>query len=62
MSDMTHFHILFRMTEKMTCFELRVPPLLRQNQDIWNFHGPLTSNNGKLICIAEALGMPLCQI
>ena len=51
MSNMTHFHILFGITEKMDCFELCVSPVLRQNQDIWNCHGSLTLNNGELIDI-----------
>ena len=62
MSKTTNFHILFGMKEKMACFELCVSPILRQNQDIWNFHGSLTLNNGKIVDILEALGMPLCQI
>ena len=47
---------------KMDCFELCVSPVLEQNQDILNFHGSLTLNNGKLTDILEAPGMPLCQI
>ena len=37
------------MTEKMTCFELCVSPVLVQNEDIWNFHDLLSLNKGKLI-------------
>ena len=48
--------------KKVARFELRVSPVLRQSQDIWNFHGSLTLNNGTLIDILEALGMPLCEI
>ena len=33
----------------MACFELCVSPVLMQNEDIWNFHGSLTLNTGKLI-------------
>ena len=46
---MTHFYILFGMGEKMAFVELCVSPVLTQNQDIWNFYGSLTLNNGKLI-------------
>ena len=62
MPNMTHFHFLFGMTEKMAYFEPCVPPVLRQNQDIWNFRGSLTLNNGKLTDILEALGMPMCRV
>ena len=48
-SNMTHFYILFGMREKMAFYELCVSPVLTQNQGIWNFHGSLTLNNGKLI-------------
>ena len=34
---------------KMSFFELSVSPELMQTQVIWNFHGSLTLNNGKLI-------------
>ena len=61
MSTMTHCHILFVMTEKWPVLNY-VSPALRQNQDIWSCHGSLNLNNGKLIDILEALGMPLCQI
>ena len=30
-------------------FELQVLPVLTQNQDIWNFYGSLTLNNGNLV-------------
>ena len=33
----------------MACFEICVSPVLMQNEDIWNFHGSLTLNKGKLI-------------
>ena len=33
----------------MACFELCVSSVLTQNEDIWNFHGSLTLNKGKLI-------------
>ena len=33
----------------MACFELCVSPALTQNEDIWNFHGSVTLNKGKLI-------------
>ena len=58
---MTHFNIMFGMT-KNGMFWTIGSPVLRQNQDIWNFHGSLTLNNKKLIAIVEALGMSLCQI
>ena len=48
--------------KKMAYFGLYGLLVLRQNQDIWNFHGSLTLNNKKLIDIVEALGMSLCQI
>ena len=32
----------------MACFELCVSLALMQNEDIWNFHGSLTLNKGKL--------------
>ena len=35
--------------KKMTYFELCVSSVLMQNEDIWNFHGSLTLNKGKLI-------------
>ena len=46
LSNITHFVILFGMS---ACFELCVTPVLTQNQDIRNFYGSLTLNNGKLI-------------
>ena len=46
---MTHFVIPFGMKEKMACFESCILPVMKQNEDIWNFHGSLTVNNGKLI-------------
>ena len=33
----------------MARFELCVSLVLTQNEDIWNFHGSLTLNIGKLI-------------
>ena len=50
---MTHFVILFSMREKNACFELPVSPVVavlmeNQNEDIWNCHGSLTLNKGKL--------------
>ena len=33
----------------MVSFELCVSSVLTENEDIWNFHGSLTLNNGKLI-------------
>ena len=49
---MTHFVIHER---KMACFELPVSAVVaaltyNQNEDIWNIHGSLTLNIGKLIC------------
>ena len=35
--------------QRLAFFELRISPVLRQDQDIWNFYGSLTLNNGKLI-------------
>ena len=34
---------------KMPFCEVWVTAVLMKNNDIWNFHGSLTSNNGKLI-------------
>ena len=31
------------------CFGLCVSPVLMQNEGVWNFHGSLTLNQGKLI-------------
>ena len=42
------FHSLWN-EKKMTCFGLCVAPVLTQKEDIWNFHGSLTLNKGKLI-------------
>ena len=61
MSSMTRFHILFGMTEKRACFELCVSPILRQNQDICNFYGSLTLNNGKLIDMLEIKAVTSCS-
>ena len=33
----------------MACFELCVSSVLTENEGIWNFHGSLTLNNGKVI-------------
>ena len=61
--NVTHFFILFGMRDKWPFFELCISPVLRQDQDIWNFYGSLTLNNGKPISdVLEALTMPLCQI
>ena len=38
----------------MACLELCVSSLLTQNEDIWNFHGSLTLNKGKLISYSES--------
>ena len=43
------FFILFGMRKKLACFELCVSSVLTENEDIWNFHGSLTLNKGKLI-------------
>ena len=50
-SNMTHFdNSDFVWNErKMPFSEVWVSPVLMQNPGIWNFHGPLTLNNGKLI-------------
>ena len=39
----------------MACLELCVSSVLTQNEDIWNFHGSLTLNKGKLICYFGSL-------
>ena len=57
-----HFLILFG-TRENGLFWLCMSPVLRQDQNIWNFYSSLTLNNGKLISdVLEALTMPLCQI
>ena len=33
----------------MAYFELCISSVLTQNEDIWDFHGSLTLNEGKLI-------------
>ena len=48
--------------EKMASFEPRVSPVLTQNEDIWNFRGSRTLNNGKLIAMLEVFTMQLYQI
>ena len=58
---MTHFVIVFGMREKWPALKY-VSPVLTQNQRIWNMHGSLTSNNGKIFDILEAIGIPLCQV
>ena len=47
MSNITIFFIQLGMRKKWS--ELCVTPVLTQNPDIWNFHGSLTLNNGKLL-------------
>ena len=42
------FHSVWN-EKKMTFFELCVSSVLTQNEDIWNFQGSLTLNNGILI-------------
>ena len=39
----------------MAFFELCVSSVLTQNKGIWNFHGSLTLNNGKLIRYSGSL-------
>ena len=39
----------------MACFELCVSSVLTQNEDIWNFHGSLTLNKGKLTSYSGSL-------
>ena len=48
-SNMTHFCSFCWNEKNMACFELCVSPVLTQNKEIWNFHGSLTLNIGKLI-------------
>ena len=52
---MTHFFYSVWNEKKMTFFELCVSSVLTQNEDIWNFHGSLTLNNGKLIWYSGSL-------
>ena len=33
----------------MACFESCLSPVLKPNEDIWNYRGSLALNNGKLI-------------
>ena len=40
---------LFSLIPNRRPVELCVSPVLTQNEDIWNFHGSLTLNKGKLI-------------
>ena len=47
-SNMAHFSFCLA-SEKNGLLELCVLPVLTQNQCFWNFHGPLTLSNGKLI-------------
>ena len=42
------FHSVWH-ERKMIFFEPWISPVLRQDQDIWNFYSSLTLNNGKLI-------------
>ena len=39
----------------MAFFELCASSVLKQNEDIWNFHGSLTLNKGKLIRYSGSL-------
>ena len=39
----------------MSCFELCVSSVLTQNENIWNFHGSLTLNKGKLTSYSGSL-------
>ena len=48
-SNKSHFLILCSMKERLCFYELYVLLVPTQNQDILNFHGSLTLNNGKLI-------------
>ena len=59
---MTYVFSLFGRREEMAYFEPWFSSELMQNEDIWNFHGSLTLNKGKLFDILEAFGMPLCPI
>ena len=54
-SNMTYFFFLFGMTEKMACFELCSSSVVTEIEDIWNFHGSLTLNKGKLIWYSGSL-------
>ena len=54
-SNMTHFFHSVWNEKKMTFFELCFSSVLTQNEDIWNFHGSLTLNNGKLIWYSGSL-------
>ena len=49
------FFIMFGMRKKMACFELCVSSVLTENEDVWNFHGSLTLNEGKLIIYSGSL-------
>ena len=44
-------HFWFCVARRRNCafFELQMLPVPTQNQEIWNFYGSLTLNNGKLI-------------
>ena len=43
-------------------FKLYVSPVLTQNQHIWNFHGSLTPNNGKLILYFRSPCFAFCLL
>ena len=46
----------------MACLELCVSSVMTENEDIWNFHGSLTLNKGKLIGYSGSLWYAICQI
>ena len=49
-SECRHFaSVQVKQMVSMARFPLCVYPILTQNEDIWNFHGSLTLNKGKLI-------------
>ena len=49
-SKCRHFaSVQVKQMVSMARFTLCVYPILTQNEDIWNFHGSLTLNKGKLI-------------
>ena len=49
-SKCRHFaSVQVKQIVSMARFALCVSPILRQNEDIWNFHSSLTLSKGKLI-------------
>ena len=52
--------ILSDMGRKFSLYEVYALPVASQNQEIWNFHGSLTLNNGKLTGYFGGFFIPFC--